>query len=95
VQADRPRQIVEQVGGQPPKCLADAVDRDGANLLGLRLRRARQATPVGVEQDLERVDAIDVGDRRHDGDDAPAGAGRCAVGAVVADHDGRPARVRL
>lgn len=68
--------------------LANAFDGDGADLLSLCFGVVGQSALLGRQQDLEWVDAFDVGGHRHDCDHAAAEARRCGVGGIVADNNG-------
>lgn len=64
---------------------SDPLDRDGADLLGLRLRVASQSALRGREEHLKRIDPAHVEGYRDHGDDAAVESGCRRIGTVIAD----------
>jgi hypothetical protein len=73
--------------GHCPEPSPDPFDCDGSNLLGLRLRVARQTSELRSQQDLERVDPIRRRCDRDHGDYTAAEPSRSCIGPVITDDD--------
>jgi hypothetical protein len=76
-----------KAGRQLPDPPADALDGDRADLLSLCLGVAGQAGFGSGQQNLERVDARDIGGHGHDGDETAAEAGCRARGLYLRPLD--------
>lgn len=94
----QPQSVVERFNERPaevPNDGSEPFDVHRPDLLGLRLRVARQSGLAGSEQHLERMDAIDRRGHRNNGDHTPAQTRRHGVRAIVGDDDRRSALVGL
>ena len=81
-------ELVEEVAGESSDDRTDPVHGDRADLFSLGLRIVREVGSTRREQDLERVDAIDVGRHGYDGHDTTPEL-LCGSICTVVAHDHR------
>lgn len=95
MQAQSLVEVLHDRGGNDAQPFAKSLKGDRSDLLGLCLGVATQARLRGRKQDLERVDAFDIGCDRDNGDHTTTESGGRRVGRVIAHDDCRPPLVGL
>ncbi len=78
-----------------PTTVPTALDGHGANLFSLCLGVGVEPGLLGRQQYLERVNPVNAGGDRHDGDHPTTETGRGRVGSVIADDHSRSGTSRL